>query len=233
MNGFSILAWRIPWTVVHGVIKSQTQKSDFDFASLHQGEEKGNIMFRLWPLWGLILELPSSSWVGTWVLVEQLKGLYQTVNCIHWRKTRAPFYLRTVVSSLLFHFFLNSVVPSRSLITATCSRTSTVARRRSQKGWGLKWLALCPESHARLVPFFRNPHPVFVQWNWDINPDLTVKPNSSLVLFSLFKNRHPETKARENARCFHFSFFALSSESTSAKQEQGGQVLNPHHFSRP
>ena len=47
MNGFSILAWRIPWTVVHGVIKSQTQKSDFDFASLHQGEEKGNIMFRL------------------------------------------------------------------------------------------------------------------------------------------------------------------------------------------
>ena len=35
-------------------------------------------------------------------------------------------------------------------------------------------------------------------------------------------------KARENAHCFHFCFFALSSESTSAKQEQGGQILNPH-----
>ena len=29
---FSILAWRIPWTVVHGVPKSQTQLSDFHFA---------------------------------------------------------------------------------------------------------------------------------------------------------------------------------------------------------
>ena len=27
----SILAWRIPWTIVHGVAKSQTRLSDFDF----------------------------------------------------------------------------------------------------------------------------------------------------------------------------------------------------------
>ena len=27
----SILAWRIPWTVVHGVAKSWTQLSDFHF----------------------------------------------------------------------------------------------------------------------------------------------------------------------------------------------------------
>ena len=27
----SILAWRIPWTTVHGVAKSQTQLSDFHF----------------------------------------------------------------------------------------------------------------------------------------------------------------------------------------------------------
>ena len=27
----SILAWRIPWTRVHGVAKSQTQLSDFHF----------------------------------------------------------------------------------------------------------------------------------------------------------------------------------------------------------
>ena len=28
----SILAWRIPWTIVHGVAKSQTQLSDFQFS---------------------------------------------------------------------------------------------------------------------------------------------------------------------------------------------------------
>ena len=28
----SILAWRIPWTVVHGVAKSQTRLSDFHFS---------------------------------------------------------------------------------------------------------------------------------------------------------------------------------------------------------
>ena len=31
----SILAWRIPWTTVHGVKKSQTQLSNFHFTSLH------------------------------------------------------------------------------------------------------------------------------------------------------------------------------------------------------
>ena len=30
----SILAWRIPWTTVHGVAKSQTQLSDFHFTLL-------------------------------------------------------------------------------------------------------------------------------------------------------------------------------------------------------
>ena len=30
----SILAWRIPWTVAHGVAKSQTQLRDFHFTSL-------------------------------------------------------------------------------------------------------------------------------------------------------------------------------------------------------
>ena len=30
---FSILAWRIPWTTVHGVAKSQTQQSDIHFLS--------------------------------------------------------------------------------------------------------------------------------------------------------------------------------------------------------
>ena len=32
----SILAWRIPWTTVHGVAKSQMQLSNFHFTSLHQ-----------------------------------------------------------------------------------------------------------------------------------------------------------------------------------------------------
>ena len=32
----SILAWRIPWTAVHGVAKSRTQLSDFHFISLGQ-----------------------------------------------------------------------------------------------------------------------------------------------------------------------------------------------------
>ena len=30
----SILAWRIPWTIVHGVAKSWTRLSDFHFTSL-------------------------------------------------------------------------------------------------------------------------------------------------------------------------------------------------------
>ena len=30
----SILAWRIPWTVIHGVAKSWTRLSDFHFTSL-------------------------------------------------------------------------------------------------------------------------------------------------------------------------------------------------------
>ena len=30
-----ILAWRIPWITVHGVSKSQTRLSDFQFTSLH------------------------------------------------------------------------------------------------------------------------------------------------------------------------------------------------------
>ena len=33
----SILAWRIPWTTVHGVAESQTPLSDFRFALLHEG----------------------------------------------------------------------------------------------------------------------------------------------------------------------------------------------------
>jgi len=31
----SVLAWRIPWTTVHGVAKSQTQLSDFHFTLNH------------------------------------------------------------------------------------------------------------------------------------------------------------------------------------------------------
>ena len=31
----STLAWRIPWTTVHGVAKSRTQLSDFHFLSLY------------------------------------------------------------------------------------------------------------------------------------------------------------------------------------------------------
>ena len=31
----SILAWRIPWTIVHGVTKSWTRLSNFHFAILH------------------------------------------------------------------------------------------------------------------------------------------------------------------------------------------------------
>ena len=30
----SILAWRIPWTALHGVTKSRTRLSDFHFTSL-------------------------------------------------------------------------------------------------------------------------------------------------------------------------------------------------------
>ena len=33
----SILSWRIPWTIVHGVTKSQTQLSNFHFHLLHLG----------------------------------------------------------------------------------------------------------------------------------------------------------------------------------------------------
>ena len=33
----SILAWRIPWTTVHGVAKSRTRLRDFRFALLHEG----------------------------------------------------------------------------------------------------------------------------------------------------------------------------------------------------
>ena len=33
----SILAWRIPWTTVHGVTKSLTQLSDFHFPISDQG----------------------------------------------------------------------------------------------------------------------------------------------------------------------------------------------------
>ena len=34
----SILAWRIPWTVVHGVAKSWTQLSNFHFTLLKRGK---------------------------------------------------------------------------------------------------------------------------------------------------------------------------------------------------
>ena len=35
----SILAWRIPWTTVHGVAKSWTGLSNFHFTSLHSGAQ--------------------------------------------------------------------------------------------------------------------------------------------------------------------------------------------------
>ena len=41
---FSILAWRIPWTV-HGVSKSQTQLSDFHFTSLLFNQAQGFDVF--------------------------------------------------------------------------------------------------------------------------------------------------------------------------------------------
>ena len=47
----SILAWRIPWTIVHGVIKTQTQLSDFHFTSLPR-----EVAYTMWAhnsvMWG-------------------------------------------------------------------------------------------------------------------------------------------------------------------------------------
>ena len=39
----SILAWRIPWTTVHGMAKSQTRLSDFHFLVLKTNPEKSPI----------------------------------------------------------------------------------------------------------------------------------------------------------------------------------------------
>ena len=39
----SILAWRTPWTVVHGVAKSQTRLSDFHFHFAPQGFGQTNL----------------------------------------------------------------------------------------------------------------------------------------------------------------------------------------------
>ena len=36
----SILVWRIPWTIVHGVAKSRTQLSNFHF---HLGFARGSV----------------------------------------------------------------------------------------------------------------------------------------------------------------------------------------------
>ena len=39
----SVLAWRIPWTTVHGAAKSQTRLSDFHFLVLKTNPEKSPI----------------------------------------------------------------------------------------------------------------------------------------------------------------------------------------------
>ena len=43
---YSILAWRIPWTIVHGFAKSQTQLSDFHITSLTTSQTT----MRLYPI---------------------------------------------------------------------------------------------------------------------------------------------------------------------------------------
>ena len=63
--------------------------------------------------------------------------------------------------------FLPSFVPLRSLITETCSSSSTVAKIRSQNGLGQKCLPLCQESHA-WFSFSRDPSPyLLTQRLWD------------------------------------------------------------------
>ena len=43
----SILAWRIPWTIVHGVARSQTQLSNFHFQIIADGDCSHEIKRRL------------------------------------------------------------------------------------------------------------------------------------------------------------------------------------------
>ena len=41
---FSILSWRIPWTLVHGAAKSQTRLSDFHFTWCYTGFPRGSVV---------------------------------------------------------------------------------------------------------------------------------------------------------------------------------------------
>ena len=81
-----------------------------------------------------------------WPRIESRPPALGIQSLSHWTtRVLTPW---TIVSWLLFfHSYIPSL-PLRELNTETCSRTSTVAKVRSQNGLGQKGLLLCQESHA-------------------------------------------------------------------------------------
>ena len=72
-------------------------------------------------------------------------------------------------SCLVSHLSLPSLVPLRSFIIETCSRTSIVARSRSQNGLDQKMaFFLCQESHA-WFSLSEDSYPLCSQPHWNIS----------------------------------------------------------------
>ena len=63
----SILAWRIPWTIVHGVAKSRTWLNDFRFTPLPRTGIR-NLVFILLTLAACVPDLNIFSSIGPWSL---------------------------------------------------------------------------------------------------------------------------------------------------------------------
>ena len=115
---------------------------------------------------------PSFSWLRSWgsekvtIIIPQVPAdlVVERFRLIFTIETELGGFTTDTVSLLLLlllpdnsPLLLHSFVPLRSLITETCSRTSTVARLRSQNGFGPKWLLFCQDSRGAWFPSSRMP----------------------------------------------------------------------------
>ena len=131
------------------------------------GEVTGNLhhpgisIISLWfqPVWGprfvLSLKLPSSTWVGALVPVEELRDLYQIVLYILPRRNQDP------VPSLHCCFFLHSLIPLISnclnLPFGTQGRSKRLKLFSYKQEMGDTERLLCPGGPHRVLLRF-NPH---------------------------------------------------------------------------
>ena len=107
-----------------------------------------------------------------------------TTQILNWLSHQGALELGVFTTNLCYCYFSCPFILLKIIIAETCSRTSIVARLRSQSGLGQKWLLLRQESHAWFF-LWEPPYPICL-WNESskVITRIHLKVKGMLVIFT-------------------------------------------------